>query len=165
MRIAVISDTHIPKRASQLPAKLSSELERVSLIIHAGDWQTLEVYNEIGKYAPVVGVTGNVDSPELGKVLKQKEIVQIEGFTVGVVHGHGKGKSTEKRALDAFFGDQLDCLIYGHSHIPVLKETNGTLLFNPGSPTDKRRQKEYSFGILTIGETLEAEHIYFTEKN
>lgn len=164
MRIVVLSDTHMPKKARNLPKRLVQDLETADAIIHSGDWQTVELYQELRQYADVIGVTGNVDSAELKKLLSPKEIMKAGGYSIGVVHGHGTGKTTEKRALDAFKTDQIDCIVYGHSHIPIKKETNGILLLNPGSPTDKRRQKEFSYGILTIGEKLEADHVFFTDK-
>jgi uncharacterized protein len=164
MKVVVVSDTHMPKKAKQLPSRLLSDLGACDLIIHAGDWQTVDLFYELKQYAPVIGVNGNVDGPELKGLLKSKEIVKACDFYIGVVHGHGTGKTTERRAIETFADDDVDCIIYGHSHIPVVKEINGRIIFNPGSPTDKRRQKEFSYGILTIGEKIIAEHIFFEDK-
>lgn len=164
VKIVVISDTHMPKKAKNLPMRLIRDLTDCDYIIHAGDWQTVELYHQLQQYVPVIGVTGNVDGPELKQLLKSKEIFSAGDFRIGIVHGHGTGKTTEKRALDAFADDHVDCIIYGHSHIPVIKENNDVLIFNPGSPIDKRRQKEFSYGILTIGESIAAEHIFFNDK-
>ncbi|PLR98837.1 metallophosphoesterase family protein [Bacillus sp. T33-2] len=164
MKVIVVSDTHMPKRAKQLPGQLKQDLKTADLIIHAGDWQTIELLNELSQYAKVVGVTGNVDSPELNRLLNDREIISINGYKIGVVHGHGKGLTTEKRALQAFSGEKLDCLVFGHSHIPLLKDVNGMILFNPGSATDKRRQEKYSYGIITFGNSLEARHVLYHEK-
>lgn len=161
MKIVVISDTHMPKKAKRLPERLLLDLENCDYIIHAGDWRSVELYNELKQYGTVIGVTGNVDGPELKGLLKTKEIFRAGEFQIGVVHGHGTGKTTEKRALEAFADEEVDCIVYGHSHIPVLKEIDGIIVFNPGSPTDKRRQQEFSYGILTVGERLSAEHIFF----
>ena len=162
MKIVVVSDTHIPKRAKQFPQTLINELEHADLIIHAGDWQTMEVYHDLCQYARVVGVTGNVDSPELSKRLNSREIVQVEGMRIGVVHGHGTGKTTQRRAMSAFVGDHVDCIVFGHSHLQVIKNDTGIVLFNPGSATDKRRQKQYSYGIITINPDVEYQHIFYT---
>ncbi|KKK37283.1 phosphodiesterase [Mesobacillus campisalis] len=164
MKIVVVSDTHIPKRAKKFPQPLICEMETADLIIHAGDWQTFEVYQELSAYGNVTGVTGNVDSPELGRVLNSRELVAIEGFKIGVVHGHGRGKSTVNRAKSAFAGEKVDCIIFGHSHIPMYKEEDGVILFNPGSATDKRRQGKFSFGLINLGNTIEAHHIYYPDK-
>ncbi len=161
MKITVISDTHMPKKAKTLPIQVVKALQQSELIIHAGDWQTIEVFHELVQYGEVKGVYGNVDSVELQSRLPEKQIIEIVGFRIGVVHGHGKGWTTERRALEAFAELHVDCIIFGHSHIPVLKETNGILLFNPGSCTDKRRQPKPSFGIITVDERLHAEHVFF----
>lgn len=164
MKIVIISDTHLPKRAKGLPARLTAELADTELIIHAGDWQTIEVFHELQTYAKVEGVFGNVDDDTIKDHFPEKRILELGGFKIGITHGHGKGKTTEKRAIQAFAEEDVDCIIFGHSHIPVKKVENGILVFNPGSPTDKRRQKLFSFGIIQIGDTIEAEHIFFSNK-
>jgi uncharacterized protein len=164
MKIVVLSDTHMPKKALNLPDMLIRDLKNAEYIIHAGDWQTVELYDELKRYAEVIGVTGNVDSPELHRFLNCKEVFNTGDFKIGIVHGHGKGKTTEKRAVNAFWTEKVDCIIFGHSHIPVVKEDRGMILFNPGSPTDKRRQRDFSYGILTVGEKIEAEHVFFSKE-
>lgn len=161
MKIVVISDTHMPRKSKSLPDKLLADLQDCDYIIHAGDWQTVELYNELKQFGPVIGVTGNVDGPELKSLLKTKDILQVGNFHIGVVHGHGSGKTTEKRAIETFTADKVDCIVFGHSHIPVNKEVEGIIIFNPGSPTDKRRQKQFSYGILTVGEEIVAKHVFF----
>ncbi|MGV2938623.1 metallophosphoesterase [Mesobacillus sp. LC4] len=161
MKIVVISDTHMPRKSKSLPDKLLADLQDCDYIIHAGDWQTVELYNELKRFGPVIGVTGNVDGPELKSLLKTKDILQAGNFHIGVVHGHGNGKTTEKRAIETFTADKVDCIVFGHSHIPVNKEVEGIIIFNPGSPTDKRRQNQFSYGILTVGEEIVAKHVFF----
>ncbi|MCM3588053.1 metallophosphatase family protein [Mesobacillus maritimus] len=165
MKIVVVSDTHIPKRAKNFPTRLTMDLETADLIIHAGDWQTLDVYHNLCRYGKVIGVTGNVDSSELARKLNSREVVSIRGYRFGIVHGHGTGKTTEKRAKAAFLDDKVNCIIYGHSHIPILKSEENLILFNPGSATDKRRQKSYSYGIITFKDDVEFQHIFFNEKD
>lgn len=165
MLITAISDTHMPKRGRVLPRLLTEYLEISDVIIHAGDWQDLSVYRELSSFGQLEGVLGNTDSGELKEMLKDKLILNINGFKIGVVHGHGKGKTTEKRALEAFAADKLDCVIYGHSHIPALKKENGTLIINPGSPTDKRRQPRFSFAVIRAEEELSAEIVYFDKES
>jgi len=162
MKIVVLSDTHMPKRAKQLPAQLLAELKDADLIIHAGDWQIIDVYHELNSFTRVEGVFGNVDGEEMKKRFPEKQVIEVCGFKLGITHGHGKGGTTEKRAIKAFADEKVDCIIFGHSHIPIKKYHQGILLFNPGSPTDKRRQEKYSFGIFKIHETLKSEHIFFT---
>jgi uncharacterized protein len=162
MKIIVLSDTHMPKRAKSLPNRLLEELKDADLIIHAGDWQTIDVYNQLTGFAKVEGVYGNVDDENIKEMFLEKRTVEVNGFKIGITHGHGTGKTTEKRAILKFTGEKVDCIVFGHSHIPINKNNDGILLFNPGSPMDKRRQEKYSFGVITIGDSLVAEHIYFT---
>ncbi|UOE92481.1 metallophosphoesterase [Alkalihalobacillus sp. LMS39] len=158
MNIFVISDTHIPKKAKQLPEAFISRIDEADLIIHAGDWQTMDVYTTLQKYCSVKGVIGNVDGSDMHEHFNETLTIHINGFTIGVVHGHGKKGTTEQRAINAFRDEHVDCIIFGHSHIPVQKKLDNILLFNPGSLTDKRRQRQYSYGILTVNEKIEATH-------
>lgn len=110
MNIVVISDTHLPKRKMGLPTRLLEQLKDADLIIHAGDWTTIDVYKELQSYARVEGVYGNVDGQEIIELLSFKKIVEVCGFKIGITHGHGKGKTTEKRAIEAFKGEKVDCI-------------------------------------------------------
>lgn len=165
MKIVVLSDTHLPKRNRGLPARLLDELRDVDLIIHAGDWQTIDVFHQLQAYGRVEGVYGNVDNEEITGLLPSKKIVEAGGFRFGITHAHGKGKTTEKRAIAAFEGEKVDCVIFGHSHIPVKRYEGDLLIFNPGSPTDKRRQKLFSFGVISLSDKITAEHIFFNEQH
>ena len=152
-------------KSKKIPSQLVQDLKTADLIIHAGDWQTMGVYKEFSKYARVEGVVGNVDDPDIQQHLREKEILWLNGFKIGVIHGHGQKMTTEKRVLAAFEEDDIDCIIFGHSHIPLLKYVNDILLFNPGSATDKRRQHSYSYGILTMDKDIHAEHVFYTAKD
>lgn len=162
MKIVVLSDTHIPKKAKGLPEALTPDLESADLILHAGDWQDLEVFSMLAAFSKVEGVHGNVDGPEVKNLFPEKKIIQAGKFRIGLVHGHGKGKTTERRAIEAFKGEEVDCIIFGHSHIPMQKYMDGILLLNPGSPTDKRRQKQFSYAVLEVGAELAARIVYFS---
>ncbi|HZG71445.1 MAG TPA: metallophosphoesterase family protein [Chondromyces sp.] len=164
MRIIVVADTHFPKRGKKLPEKLIDGLKKADLIIHAGDWLIKEVYDELSTYTQVKGVVGNQDDKEMA-FLPEKQLIEAEGWKIGVVHGHGDKSTTEKRALAAFSDEKVDCIIFGHSHIPYLKYEKGILLFNPGSATDKRRVPYYSYGVLTLDEEgIHAEHRFYKDK-
>ncbi|SEB16716.1 hypothetical protein SAMN05421743_12258 [Thalassobacillus cyri] len=162
MKIVVTGDTHMPKKAKQLPDRLLEELTTADVIIHTGDWSSINVYHALAEYGKVYGVYGNVDGEEIKHHFPARQIIQMEGFKIGIVHGHGEKKTTEKRTLEAFDGEDLDVLIFGHSHIPLLRSYKNLLLFNPGSPTDKRRLPYYSYGILTFDEGIRAEHVFFS---
>jgi putative phosphoesterase len=167
MRIVVVSDTHMPKMNKKLPERLLSELKAADVILHAGDWTQMSVYEALAAYAPTYGVAGNNDGPEIIRRFGLRKILEFEGKRIGLVHGHGAGYrlDTESRALGAFKDTKLDALIYGHSHIPVLKLSGEMMIFNPGSPTDKRRQPLYSFGIWDIAEgSIKAKHVLYADK-
>ena len=166
MRIAVISDTHMPKRAKQIPKRLLQGIQGVDLILHAGDWTNLEVFNLFEKIAPIDGVAGNNDGPEIISRLGRKKMINVAGVRIGMIHGDGTQKTTEIRAWQAFANEQVDVIIFGHSHIPFLKWHKGVLIFNPGSPTDKRFQPRYSYGILELsGGKIQAKHFYYDDKS
>jgi len=162
MKIVVISDTHMPGRAKELPQPLLAALPEADLILHAGDWSDWSVYELLSGYAPVEGVTGNTDPGSIGRKLGYSRIVEADGFRFGLVHGHIGSKSTEENAIATFAGQHVDAVIFGHSHIPLLRTVNGLLVFNPGSATDRRRQPQCSFGIIhTDGGSLRAEHVFY----
>lgn len=161
MKIVVTSDTH----SKNLPEKLISECKSADLIIHAGDWSSMEVYRTLSNCAKVVGVHGNVDGNEITEYLASREIIEVKGYKIGIVHGHGSEQTTEKRALETFEGEGMDIIIFGHSHIPMIRYVNNIMLMNPGSPTDKRRMPYYSYGIIHIGKTLRTEIFFFNHRN
>ena len=161
MKIAVLADTHMTRKRTRCPEVLLRHLQDADVILHAGDWQTYEVYQWLSTYAPVYGVYGNTDGEDILRQFDSRCVLELKGFRIGIIHGDGKGQTTEKRALKAFEGESLDCIIYGHSHIPVLKYLSGSLLLNPGSPTDKRRRLMYSFAIIRLDDVMHAEHVFF----
>lgn len=163
-KIVILSDTHIPMRAKKLPQALVAECQNADFIIHAGDWQTLDVYYELAAYAQTDGVTGNVDPWEILDRFGKKKILTFGDIKVGIIHGDGIRQTTEQRAFDAFADDEVDIIVFGHSHIPVMREVQGVTLFNPGSPTDKRQQPQYSFGLLEIADTWELRHVFFDSR-
>lgn len=159
--IVVVSDTHMPRMAKALPPALVAELPNADLILHAGDWTRTEVYDLLAAYAPVEGVAGNNDGPEMVDRWGYHRIVEIGDRRIGLTHGHlGRG-STADNARAVFENEQADLIVFGHSHIPFFSRT----LFNPGSPTDKRRQAQFSFGIVTLQDgRIDCEHRYYDSK-
>lgn len=151
--IGVISDTHMPKRALALPKEVWDGLQGVELILHAGDLADESVLTELEKIAPVYAVHGNIDPPELKAKLPEKRIIEYKGFRIGLTHGAGEYGSTLGRVMDAFRDEELHAIVFGHSHKPYNERINGTLIFNPGSPTDKRFEVYYSYGLIIPQET------------
>lgn len=165
MRIGVVSDTHIFRAGKKLPQQLIEEFSKVDLILHLGDWVVMDVYDQLAQLAPVDGIAGNNDGYEIIERFGEKKLLTLEGKRVGLIHGHTpySRKGTDGNALLAFEGEKVDIILFGHSHQPLMRNENGILLFNPGSPTDKRREKKYSFGLLDITETgINAQHIFFS---
>lgn len=167
LKVVVVSDTHMPRMAKKLPDPLIEALKTADVILHAGDWTDVSIVTMLRKYAPVHGICGNNDGHELVRMLGLRRIVTLEGVRIGIVHGHGQGKreDTETRAFRAFEPGEVDVIVFGHSHIPLHKQRDGILLFNPGSPTDRRRSTHYAFGIFKIHEgSLTAEHVKYLNK-
>ncbi|HXH77676.1 metallophosphoesterase [Nocardioides sp.] len=138
--LLIIADTHVPKRARDLPAELWSEIEEAAVVIHAGDWVDVRLLDEIeARSRRLVAVFGNNDHGALRERLPEVAPVEIEGVRFGVVHETGASKGRDERC-SALYPD-LDVLVFGHSHIPWdTTTTTGLRLLNPGSPTDRRRQ-------------------------
>ncbi|APC47948.1 YfcE family phosphodiesterase [Virgibacillus halodenitrificans] len=164
MKIIVTGDTHIAGEPVQLPLNLINACKSADLIIHTGDWKSMEVYHLLCQYAEVKGVYGNVDSYDITSKFPEKQLIEVNGFQIGIVHGHGEKKTTEQRALQAFTEESPDAIIFGHSHIPLIRYFKNTLLMNPGSPTSKRALPYFSYGILEIDKNIHAEIEFFSKE-
>ncbi len=166
LTIGVVSDTHIyPEDSRRLPQLLLDELQQaaVGLILHGGDIFAPAVLDQLSEIAPVLAVTGNGDDGEMRRVLPRSRVITVGDHLIGLVHGHeGRGRNTLDRAHNTFVDNPyVRCIVFGHTHQPLSQLQHGTILFNPGSPTDKRRSPYSSFGLLKVGETIEPELVYF----
>jgi putative phosphoesterase len=141
MKIGVISDTHVSS-FDELNDKIITALAEVDLIVHAGDFVVKDVLDGLKQMGQVRAVRGNMDSDELKGILPEKELLEIGGRKIGIIHGWGSPYGIDDRVGNVFSG--VDIIIYGHSHYPQNEIKNGVLFFNPG-------QARSSFGILTIG--------------
>ena len=155
MRIGVISDTHIPKAALDLPEAIYNDFVNVDLILHAGDLVEMNVLRKLQKLAPVKAVYGNMDLEEVRNALPEKEIIKIGKFKIGLVHGSGSPKGLIK-AVKSEFANGIDVIVYGHSHSPFNEKIGKTLFFNPGSPTDTVFAPYNSYGILEVNDEIQA---------
>lgn len=167
MIVGVISDTHMPRSAKHLPAAVIEAFRGVDLIIHLGDWVTMDVYEQLAALAPVEGIAGNNDPDEIIERFGHRKILTLGNYHIGLVHGHMPyaGRTTEEKALLSFKDEHVDVILFGHSHQPLLKEVDGVLLFNPGSAADKRREPRYSVGFLDIQENgVQARHLFYDSK-
>ncbi|MGZ0152797.1 metallophosphoesterase family protein [Kribbella sp. WER1] len=150
MRLTLISDTHLPVRAKKLPAAVWEAVEQADVVVHAGDWVSVELLDELeSRAARLIGCWGNNDGPELRARLPEVARVTLDGLSVAVVHETGSAKGREARCEAAYPGVEL--LVFGHSHIPWDSTSPGGLrLLNPGSPTDRRRQPYCTYQTATI---------------
>lgn len=143
-RLLLLADTHVPKRARELPADVWRAVEAADVVIHAGDWVDASLLDELEARATrVFGVWGNNDGAELRARLPEVARDTIDGVRMAVVHETGQARDREQRC-DAGYPD-TDVLVFGHSHIPWDSVTpKGLRLLNPGSPTDRRRQPHHT---------------------
>jgi putative phosphoesterase len=157
----------MPRHARDLPAALKRGLAHVDLIVHCGDMVDAMAIPLFEAMAPLQAVAGNNDPAQLHRRFGKRKILEIGSVRIGVVHGHdGKGRSTLARAQNSFKDDRVDAILFGHSHVPYCEVHEGVLLFNPGSPTDRRRQREFSYGILRLaGGIIEPQLFYYADKS
>jgi uncharacterized protein len=146
MELAIISDTHMPKGGRRLPDACVERLRAADLILHAGDLMTVEVLTMLeGLGPPVLAVHGNVDEPELRMRLPRVRVVDAAGATILMTHDGGPSARRLQRLRRRFA--QADAVVFGHSHIPLHEEDGGFQIFNPGSPTERRRSPTHTMGI------------------
>jgi putative phosphoesterase len=147
MKALVLADTHAPRRWRQCPRDVARHLGSADLILHAGDVCIASVLEELSQYASVRAVLGNNDGPDVA-AWGAPAILQFEiaGVPVAMVHDSGKAAGRHVRLRRQFPGAQV--VVFGHSHIPLDEAGDGIRIFNPGSPTDRRRQPRGTFGVL-----------------
>lgn len=150
LKIGIISDTHLDKHPEKILYYLDKCFKNVDLIIHAGDYTNSKVIDLIKAHNKFIGVFGNVDKKSVRKLVKEKEIVELCGYRIGIFHGHGVEKTTIERAYDIFLDDKIDIIIFGHSHEPSISTKNKILMLNPGSLTRRRKEPWFSSIILNI---------------
>jgi uncharacterized protein len=155
MLIAVISDTHLPRGARRLPEACIERIEAADLLLHAGDFSTLEVLRELEAIGPpVVGVQGNVDSAELRRLLPAERVVEAGGARIAMVHDAGPRAGRLER-LRARFGERAELVVFGHSHMPLREQAeDGFQILNPGSPTERRRAPAHTMGLIRVDSGL-----------
>jgi putative phosphoesterase len=157
MLVAVISDTHMPRGARRLPDPFVERIRAADLLLHAGDFATVEVLRELERIGPpLVGVHGNVDTAELRRLLPAERIVRVEEARIAMVHDAGASAGRLER-LRRRFGDSADAVVFGHSHLPLHERAaDGFQIFNPGSPTERRRAPAHTMGLAQVeGSSIE----------
>jgi len=147
--VVVLADTHAPRRWKSCPPAVAACLRGADLILHAGDVCTASVLDELAGYAPVRVVRGNNDGRDVAAWGAPDRLeTEIDGLRVAMVHDSGPASSRPARLRRWF--PRADLVVFGHSHIPVDQSLGGQRIFNPGSPTDRRRQPQGTLGLLEI---------------
>lgn len=172
MRLLIISDTHVPTRARDLPARVWDEVDAADVVIHAGDWMDAALLDALEeRSARLIACWGNNDGPDLRERLPEVARATLDGVRLAVTHEAGAAKGRDTRMAKAF--PDTDVLVFGHSHIPwdtTAPRVSGTSgsgeggsgagasgggglrLLNPGSPTDRRRQPHHTYMTATIAD-------------
>lgn len=160
MSIAVIADTHMPKGRRELPTECVERIRAADALIHAGDFSAASVLADLEAFCPIVlAVHGNVDDADLRQRLPEELEVEVAGRTVALVHDSGPSRGRLERMRARFPG--ADAVVFGHSHLPLHEEQGGFQIFNPGSPTERRRAPQRSMGLLhPTAAGLRFEHIW-----
>ncbi|MHB8154994.1 MAG: metallophosphoesterase family protein [Candidatus Omnitrophota bacterium] len=165
IKIGVISDTHISDRSEHIPGAVLNAFKQVDLIIHAGDIVSLGVIEELKSIcAKVVVVVGNMDQEAVRKKYPLKQVLEVLGHRVGLMHGVGPALNLPQLLKDVFKDDNCDLIIFGHSHKPMNERIGGVLFFNPGSATDLTAAYN-SYGIIELKERLVNSHLAFDSQN
>jgi putative phosphoesterase len=148
MLIAIIADTHMPRGSRRLPAACVERIARADLLLHAGDFATLAVLRELEAIGPpLAGVHGNVDSGELRRLLPAERVIEAAGARIALTHDAGPRAGRLER-MRRRFGDRADALVFGHSHLALHERAeDGFQIFNPGSPTERRRAPRHTMGV------------------
>jgi uncharacterized protein len=148
--IAVLSDTHMPKGGRALPKRAARLLGEAEAALHGGDFFTVATLREIEALCsgPLHAVHGNVDEGELRAALPETLEVELDGARIAMVHDAGPSRARLARMRARF--PRADAVVFGHSHLPLHEEEDGFQIFNPGSPTERRRAPRHSMGLLRI---------------
>lgn len=149
MHVLVLSDTHAPRRWKGPPEALLEPLAAADLILHAGDVCTAEVLDTLAAHAPVRVVLGNNDGPDIETWGAPETLeLDVEGVRIAMLHDAGPASGRDRRMRRRF--PEAHVVVFGHSHIPLDEPGGAVHLFNPGSPTDRRRQPHGTYGLLEI---------------
>jgi uncharacterized protein len=150
VRLLLLSDTHVPKRAKDLPAEVWAAVDAADVVLHAGDWVDVLLLDALeARSRRLIGCYGNNDGPALRARLPEIAYADLDGLRIAVVHETGGKDGRENRCAQRF--PDTDVLVFGHSHIPWdTTAPNGLRLLNPGSPTDRRRQPYATYMTAAI---------------
>jgi putative phosphoesterase len=147
--VAIIGDTHLPRGKRRLSEGCMRRVADADLVIHLGDFSTVAAYDEIAALGPeLVAVHGNVDEPALRRRLPERLEIDAAGAKLALIHDAGPRKGRLERMRQAF--PEADVVLFGHSHLPLHEREGDFQIFNPGSPTERRRAPSHTMGLATI---------------
>ena len=148
MLLAIVSDTHC-SNARRIPASCLERLRDADLILHAGDFTEPTVLEELRALGPeLVAVHGNVDTAELRRSLPRERVVEAAGARIGLIHDAGPARGRLERMRARF--PEADAVVFGHSHMPLHERRDDFQIFNPGSPTQRRRAPQHTMGLARV---------------
>jgi putative phosphoesterase len=149
--IAIVADTHMPRRSRRLPGRCVELIAAAEVVLHAGDFTAREAFAEIAAIGPpLIAVAGNVDTPELAATLPSETTTEWRGARIGMVHDAGPRRGRLARMRQRF--PDADAVVFGHSHQPLIERgDDGFQILNPGSPTERRRAPAHTMALGRIG--------------
>ena len=156
MKIGVISDTHLKEPHPEFKKVIEFHFKDVEKIFHAGDFVDWSIAEYLSSQKELFAVYGNMDSYDIRKAFPEKRVIELQGFKIGLIHGGGSPFGIESRIRGEF--DEVDAIVYGHTHTPANHQVKNIYFFNPGSPTRSFIHKA-TLGILHLGEKIEGEII------
>ena len=147
--IAIVADTHLPRGSRAMPSRCLERLAAADLIVHAGDFVASAVLGQLEALGPpVAAVHGNLDEHALRSRLPGEQVVEVDGARLGLIHDAGPARGRRARLRRRF--PDADAVVFGHSHIPLHEREGGFQIFNPGSPTERRRAPRHTMGIASV---------------
>ncbi len=157
MLIAIVSDTHMPKGNRRIPERCTELMRGADLVLHAGDFCAVEVLEELEALGPpVVGVSGNMDNAEVRSRLPEQVEVEAGDVVIAMIHDAGPARGRLQRMRARF--PRADAVVFGHSHMPLHERDGDFQIFNPGSPTERRKAPRHTMGLARVdGRTLSLE--------
>ncbi|HOO56470.1 MAG TPA: metallophosphoesterase [bacterium] len=150
MRVGLISDIHVSKPGKTPLYTLKRAFGEIDLLLSAGDHIAVSVLEELETIAPLKAVMGNCDTYNNPEELPHKRVLKIKGHRIGLIHGWGDTHENNKNVLSSFRNDNVEAIVYGHTHIPSITEYEGVLIINPGSPTFPRGGSSKSVGVMSV---------------
>lgn len=147
MLIGVVSDTHLQGKDNRFYNLVNKYFCNCNMILHAGDIVNTEIFDGIDKN--IIAVKGNMD---FGINLPYKRVIEVENVRIGLIHGYGAPHGIENKVLKEFENENVDCIVFGHTHKPSIIELEGIRLFNPGSPFDNRYYSKKSIGFIIVND-------------